>query len=125
MMDDGEAFGGGKVGGPFDPVAFLKKPIVVLRLLALLSAIIVFGCISSQGWQYHQEKAKDICIMNGSNTACQIGNGVGVVAFLAAIGFLVGEYFFEQMTNIKSRKHFVITDLIFSGRKLYFLSVTI
>jgi len=114
-MDDGEAFGGGKVGAPFDPIAFIKKPIVVLRLAALLFAIIVFGCISSQGWQYHQEKAMDICIMNGSNTACQLGNGVAIVAFLAAIGFLVGEYFFEKMSNIKSRKHFVISDLVFSG----------
>merc|ERR1711892_21567 len=115
IMEDGEAFGGSKVGAAFDPVAFLKKPIVLLRLTALLFSIIVFGCISSQGWQYHQDRAKEVCIMNGSSTACQLGNGVAIVAFLAAIGFLVGEYFFEKMSNVKSRKHYVVTDCIFSG----------
>ena len=36
-MDDGEAFGGSKVGAPFDPVVFVKKPIVIIRLTALVS----------------------------------------------------------------------------------------
>eukprot|EP00091_Calanus_sinicus_P021513 TRINITY_DN6400_c0_g1_i1.p1 TRINITY_DN6400_c0_g1~~TRINITY_DN6400_c0_g1_i1.p1 ORF type:complete len:146 (-),score=33.06 TRINITY_DN6400_c0_g1_i1:176-589(-) len=115
IMDDGEAFGGSMVGAPFDPVVFVKKPIVLLRLTALLFSIIVFGCVSSQGWQYHQDKALEICIMNGSNTACNLGTRVAVVAFLAAIGFIIGEYFFEQMSNIKSRKHFVIGDCVFQG----------
>jgi len=53
--------------------------------------------------------------MNGSATACQLGNGVAIIAFLASIGFLVGEYFFEQMSSVKSRKHFVLADLAFSG----------
>eukprot|EP00090_Calanus_glacialis_P004642 TRINITY_DN13490_c0_g1_i2.p1 TRINITY_DN13490_c0_g1~~TRINITY_DN13490_c0_g1_i2.p1 ORF type:complete len:218 (-),score=26.06 TRINITY_DN13490_c0_g1_i2:159-812(-) len=114
-MEGGEAFGGGKVGGSFDPLTFLKKPCVVFRIAALLFSVIAFGCISSQGWQFHPEKEKEVCIMNGSGTACQLGNGVAIVAFLASIGFLVGEYFFEQMSSVKSRKHFVVADLAFSG----------
>lgn len=31
------------------------------------------------------------------------------------MGFIVGEYFFEQMSSAKSRKHFVIVDLAFSS----------
>jgi len=38
-----------------------------------------------------------------------------VIAFIASIGFLVGEFFFDQMSSVKSRKHFVIADLAFSG----------
>jgi hypothetical protein len=48
--------------------------------------VIAFGCISSQGWQFHPEKEKEVCIMNGSGTACQLGNGVAIIAFLASIG---------------------------------------
>merc|ERR1712117_143634 len=115
-MEGCEAFGGGKAGAAFDPLAFLKKPCVVFRIACLLFSVIAFGCISSKGWQFHAEKEKEVCIMNGSATACQLGNGVAIIAFLASIGFLVGEYFFEQMSSVKSRKHFVLADLAFSGR---------
>ena len=36
MMEGTEAFGGGKVGGSFDPLNFLKKPCVVFRIAALV-----------------------------------------------------------------------------------------
>lgn len=115
-MEGGQqAFGGGKVGAPFDPLAFLKKPTVVLRMVGLLFSIIVFGCISSEGWQFHHVEEKEVCIMNDSNTACNFGSGVAILAFIAAIGFVVGEFFFQQMSNVKSRKHFVLGDLGFSG----------
>merc|ERR1711915_1135326 len=115
MMEGTEAFGGGKVGGSFDPLNFLKKPCVVFRIAALLFSVIAFGCISSKAWQFEPEKDKEVCIMNDSSTACQLGNGVAIIAFLASIGFLVGEYFFEQMSSVKSRKHFDLADLAFSG----------
>lgn len=31
------------------------------------------------------------------------------------MGFIVGEYFFEQMSSVKTRKHYVLGDLGFSG----------
>jgi hypothetical protein len=54
--------------------------------------------------------------MNGNSTACSFGTLLGVVAFLASMGFLVGEYFFEQMSSVKTRKHFVMGDMAFSGK---------
>ena len=63
-------------------------------------------------------------------SACQFSNVVAVTAFLASIGtlrnhfvslikcisgFLVGEFFFDQMSSVKSRKHFVVADLAFSS----------
>lgn len=46
---------------------------------------------------------------------CNYGVGIGVIAFLASMGFLAGEYFFEQMSSVKTRKHYVMADLGFSG----------
>ena len=76
------------------------------------------------------EKFVFLCI---SDSACQFSNVVAVIAFLASIGelelkvlvlislgclflgFLVGEFFFDQMSSVKSRKHFVLADLSFSS----------
>ena len=70
--------------------------------------------ISNQAWQPNVE-GQEYCIINNSDAACQLPNTVAVIAFLASIGFLVGEYFFDQMSSVKSRKHFVLADLAFSG----------
>eukprot|EP00096_Caligus_rogercresseyi_P008828 TRINITY_DN2862_c0_g1_i1.p1 TRINITY_DN2862_c0_g1~~TRINITY_DN2862_c0_g1_i1.p1 ORF type:complete len:227 (-),score=69.49 TRINITY_DN2862_c0_g1_i1:1291-1971(-) len=110
----GGAFGGGKAGREQDPLIFVKKPAVVLRIAALLSAIIVFGCVSSQGWTYDQIEMREVCILNDSSSACHFPTAVGIIGFLASIGFLVGEWFFEQMSSIKTRKHYVLLDLGFS-----------
>lgn len=112
---DGGAYGGGKAGAPFDPIAFVQRPQVILRAVCLLFAIIVFGCISSKGYIAPKEGAKEVCLYNGDNNACNYGVGIGVLAFLASIGFLAGEYLFEQMSSVKTRKHFVLIDLGFSG----------
>lgn len=40
---------------------------------------------------------------------------VGLIGFFASIGFIAGEYLFDQMSSAKSRKHYVIADLAFSG----------
>ena len=92
-------------------------------------AIIVFGCISSSGWYFLQDLAKglqgkEVCVMNMDSTACHFSTLVGIVAFLASIGFLVGEWFFEQMSSIKTRKHYVIFDMAFSGLWAFFYFVT-
>ena len=56
-----------------------------------------------------------ILFRNMDSSACHFSTMVGIVAFLASIGFLVGEWFFEQMSSIKTRKHYVIFDMAFSG----------
>merc|ERR1712212_1285374 len=92
-----------------------KKMKLPLTTVGAVCSIIVFGSISSQGWQYHQEKAQEICIINRSNTACNLGTGVGILAFLAALGLIGGEYMFERMSSLESRKHYVVCDCIVSG----------
>merc|ERR1719273_509320 len=74
------------------------------------------GSISSSGWYYSQAKGQEVCIMNlDCPGVCHYSTFVGIVGFLASIGFLIGEWFFEQMSSIKSRKHYVILDMAFSG----------
>lgn len=79
-----------------------------------LFSVIVFGCISSQGWT-KDKLGKETCLYNGDSNACNYGVGISVIAFMASIGFIVGEYFFEQMSSIKTRKHYVMADMGFSG----------
>lgn len=78
-----------------------------------LFSIIVFGCISSQGWRI--QDGKDVCLYNENANACNFGVALGVIGFLASMAFIVGEYLFEQMSSVKTRKHFVLGDLAFSA----------
>jgi len=115
MDPSGLGLGGVKAGGATDPLSFFKRPTVIIRLSTLLLAIIVFSCISSEGWQFNHKEKKEVCIMNGSSTACNMGNTVAVLAFLSAIGLTVREYWYDQMSSIKSRKHFLWADMGLSG----------
>lgn len=127
-MMGGGAFGGGKAAsGAQDPLTFLRKPIVILRLAALIFAMVVFGAISSSGWTWDSAMGKDVCIMNKSSSACNFATFIGVVAFIGSVALLVGEWFFEKMSSIKTRKHFVIADMAFSGvwAVFYFLGVCV
>ena len=56
-------------------------------------AIFVFGTISSNGWHYDNDQGKEVCIFNESAPACHFGTFVGVIAFVASIAFLVGEWY--------------------------------
>lgn len=75
----------------------------------------MFSCISSQGWREDATTGKDVCLYNNDSNACNYGVGIGVIAFLASMGFLAGEFLFEQMSSVKTRKHYVLGDLGFSG----------
>ena len=39
MDGGGGAFGAGKAGGQFDPIAYFKKPQVILRAVSLVSIV--------------------------------------------------------------------------------------
>lgn len=36
MTNNDGAYGGGMAGGPFDPVGFIKKPQVILRIITIV-----------------------------------------------------------------------------------------
>jgi hypothetical protein len=71
--------------------------------------LIVFGAIKMNGYN------NGTCIINNNGTVCSYACWVGFVGFAAATAFIVGEYFFEQMSSAKTRKHYVLADLGFSA----------
>ena len=75
-----------------------------------LFSVIVFGCISNQGWD------KDRCRYNGDGNACGFGTVVGVMAFFGLIILLVVDALFENISGVQHRKYAVIGDMAFSGQ---------
>ncbi|CAG0887111.1 unnamed protein product [Cyprideis torosa] len=120
----GGAYGGGKAGATFDPVAFVQRPTTIVRIASWLFSVIVFGCISSQGWEYDYKNDEDVCKYNGDSGACSFPVGVGVLAFLGTMAFLAGDALFDQLSSLKLRKRYVMADLGFSGfwSFLYFIA---
>ncbi|XP_063381010.1 synaptogyrin [Cydia fagiglandana] len=114
-MDTTGAYGGGKAGGAFDPQAFIQRPPVIVRAVCWLFSVIVMGCISAKGWYISKKDGKEYCAYNDDTNACNYGVGISVIAFIASIGFIVGEYLFEQMSSVKTRKHYVLADMGFSA----------
>jgi len=109
------AYGGHSAGGDFNPILFVQRPQVILRAVSWFFSIIVFGCISSQGWARDPTTGEEQCLYNNDGSACNYGVGISVIAFLATMGFIVGEFMFERMSNVKTRKRYVMADLGFSG----------
>ncbi|XP_002736675.1 synaptogyrin-3-like isoform X2 [Saccoglossus kowalevskii] len=108
-MEGGGAYGAGKAGSAFDPIAFIKRPQVILRIVSWIFAIIVFGCISAEGYYNNQ------CMYNGDENACNFGIAIGVLAFLACMVFLVTDAVMDQISSVEYRKYIVMADLGFSA----------
>eukprot|EP00794_Sanderia_malayensis_P009175 gene9175-10149_t len=105
----GRSFGGRLAGGDFELLEFLQRPQTIVRLICLIFAIVVFGCISDGCYMY------DICIFNSDSNACNFGIAIGVIAFLACLAFIVLDTQFNNFSNAETRRHLVIGDLVFSG----------
>ena len=54
--------------------------------------------------------------MSGDSNACGYGIGIGVLAFLFCIGFLILDAMFDNMSSVQHRKYAVLADLGISGR---------
>jgi len=55
-------------------------------------------------------------MFNFKNFGCHIGGVVGFTSVIGAAVFVGGEYYFENVPSVKSRKHYVLIDLGFSGK---------
>lgn len=104
------AYGSGMAGQAFDPLGFIKKPQVILRIVSILFAVIVFGCIASEDL-YGEGK----CPLDEDGHACGFGITIGVIAFLVCVVFLLIDARFDSFSNVKTRKRAVIVDMAFSG----------
>ena len=84
---------------------------LMLQLYFLqLFAIIVFGCVSSQGWY------EGACLYNGDPNACGFGVAIGVMSFIGLLAMLAADAMFDNISSIQQRKWVVIGDMGFSGK---------
>ncbi|XP_022608455.1 synaptogyrin-2-like [Seriola dumerili] len=109
------AYGASLAGGAFDLASFVRQPQTILRCLSWLFSIVVFATITGEGYVNLASKAEAQCIFNGVESACSYGVGIGVLAFLACVVFLILDAYFPQISNAKERKYIVIGDLVFSA----------
>ncbi|XP_065826426.1 synaptogyrin-2-like [Oscarella lobularis] len=72
----------------FDLLEYIKTPRVILRLFAILFAVIVFGCISD-GVTTGSYAILNTCAFDHDDNACRFGIAVGVLAFVDGLVFLV------------------------------------
>ena len=93
-------------------LCIVKAFLYQMFFLFQVFSIIVFGCILSGG--YYEEQ----CQMNDSG-ACGYGVGIGVLAFLFCIAFLIVDVLFDNMSSVQHRKYAVLADLGISGKHVY------
>ncbi|KAK5866521.1 hypothetical protein PBY51_020707 [Eleginops maclovinus] len=117
MEDTGgaTAYGASLAGGGFDFYKFIRQPQTIVRILSWIFALVVFACITTEGYvnPIHSPEAK--CIFNQNDSACHYAIGIGVIAFLACVAFLVLDAYVPFMSNAQERKYAVMADLGFSG----------
>lgn len=109
------AYGAALAGGGFDFYKFIRQPQTIVRFLSWIFAMVVFACITGEGYVNTPYKAEAKCIFNHNDSACHYAVGIGVIAFLACVAFLVLDVYLPFMSNAEERRFAVIADLGFSG----------
>ncbi|XP_075999272.1 synaptogyrin-2a [Genypterus blacodes] len=109
------AYGSSLAGGAFDVAAFVKQPQTILRFLAWLFSIVVFATITAEGYVNEPKENIGHCMFNHNESACSYAVGIGILAFLACVVFLILDAYFPQISNARERKYIVLGDLGFSG----------
>lgn len=112
---EGNVYGAAMSGGSFDPSNFFQQPHVIARVVSWIFSIVVFACISSEGYINLPTSGKLQCIFNQNVDACHYGVGIGVLAFLICIVFFALDVYFPQISNANQRKHIVLADLAVSA----------
>ncbi|KAK3553128.1 hypothetical protein QTP86_031705 [Hemibagrus guttatus] len=110
-----QAYGAGKAGGAFDPVAFIRQPQPILRIVSWIFSIVVFGCIANEGYVNRPEEDEEYCIFNRNQNACNYGVTMGSLAFLTCLAFLALDAYFPQISGVKDRKKAVLADVSISA----------
>lgn len=80
-----------------------------------LFSIVVFATITAEGYINPKSHKDASCIFNEDDSACSYGVGIGILAFMACIVFILLDAYFPRISNAKERKFIVLGDLVFSG----------
>uniref|UniRef100_A0A8C7ST74 Synaptogyrin n=1 Tax=Oncorhynchus mykiss TaxID=8022 RepID=A0A8C7ST74_ONCMY len=108
------AYGASLAGGGFDFHKFAKQPHTIVRFLSWIFSIVVFSCITAEGFVNKSHSPDAHCVFNQNDSACHYAVGIGVIAFLACFFFLLLDAYMPLMSNAKERKYAVMADLGFS-----------
>ncbi|XP_007246166.3 synaptogyrin-2b [Astyanax mexicanus] len=116
-MESGETsvYGASLAGGSFDFVKFIKQPQTILRVLSWVFSIVVFATITAEGYVNPPNHSQVVCVFNKNDGACHYGVGIGIIGFLACVGFLMVDIYLPMMSNAQERKRVVTADLVFSA----------
>uniref|UniRef100_A0A7N9AVD2 Synaptogyrin 2b n=1 Tax=Mastacembelus armatus TaxID=205130 RepID=A0A7N9AVD2_9TELE len=109
------AYGASLAGGGFDFYKFVRQPQTIVRVLSWIFSMVVFACITTEGYVNTAHSAEAKCVFNQNDSACHYAVGIGVIAFLACVAFLVLDAYLPFMSNAQERKYAVMADLGFSG----------
>ncbi|XP_075895099.1 synaptogyrin-2b [Nelusetta ayraudi] len=113
--DGASAYGASLAGRGFDLNKFVRQPQTIVRFLSWLFALVVFACITTEGYINPPESSEAKCVFNQNNSACQYAVGIGVLGFLACMAFLLLDVYVSFTSNVAERKYSVLADLGFSG----------
>ncbi|KAL7846060.1 hypothetical protein AOLI_G00242520 [Acnodon oligacanthus] len=116
MMNGAGSFGAGRAGAgaALDPVSFARRPQTVLRALAWIFSMVVFGSIINEGY-VNMGSERLHCVYNKNADACNYAITIGVIAFLACLFFMALDLYFPQISSVKDRKRAVLLEIGFSG----------
>lgn len=109
------AYGASFAGGGFDFQKFVRQPQTIVRILSWIFAIVVFACVTAEGYVNPHFSQKATCIFNQNDSACHYAVGIGVMAFMACLAFLIVDAYLPLMSSAQERKYAVMADLGFSG----------
>ncbi|XP_051529336.1 synaptogyrin-2-like [Myxocyprinus asiaticus] len=115
-MESGSVvYGASLAGAGFDLIKFIKQPQTITRFLSWVFSIVVFASITAEGYVNSSNEQQVRCVFNRNDGACHYGVGIGVIAFLACVAFLLADAYLPLMSNAQERKYVVMADVAFSG----------
>ena len=76
----------------------------------------VFATVTAEGYVNSHLRADTKCIFNQNDSACHYAVGIGVIAFMACVGFAMVDAYLPLMSSAQERKYSVMADLAFSGQ---------
>lgn len=82
-------------------------------------AIVVFATITAEGYNNSLTTPDGKCMFANNDSACSFGVGIGVLAFLACVVFLMLDAYFPNISNAQERRYIVISDLVFCGKSRF------
>uniref|UniRef100_A0A0N5A7K9 MARVEL domain-containing protein n=1 Tax=Syphacia muris TaxID=451379 RepID=A0A0N5A7K9_9BILA len=113
-MNTLRAYGAPAAGGKFNLVEWLKKPTVLLRLIATVFGLVIWRSVASGCW-YRVEDDPPFCVFNRSETTCSATSAIGFFTLATAIALLIIDAQFDKISAVQTRKRIVVLDMAVSG----------